>query len=127
MRTLTCFAIIISSLLLASTVHAHARLKASVPAKNSVLHEAPTSLTLQFNSSARMTSLTIQAKDGAPEKLVVESKKPATEFTVPLPKLAPGKYTVTWRVIATDNHVTSGQIPFTFALSENKSVENDSR
>ncbi len=125
MRTLACFVIFFSLLLLASAVHAHARLKASVPAKNSTLQEAPASLALLFNSSARMTSLTIQAEDGAAEKLAVGSRKPTTEFIVPLPKLTPGSYTVTWRVIASDNHVTSGKIPFTLIPSADKSSEND--
>ena len=39
----------------------------------------------------------------------------ATHLLVDVPKLAPGKYTVSWRVTSTDTHKTQGSYGFTVA------------
>lgn len=94
--------------------HAHTHLKATTPAANAVLAEPPTELTLQFSEPTRLTALSIQ-KEGASEKTAIQAlpKELAATLTVPLSALAPGKYTVSWRVIGKDNHVMSGDLSFT--------------
>jgi methionine-rich copper-binding protein CopC len=100
-------------LILSTAANAHTRLKASVPAEGSVVNAAPTSIVLTFSGAARVTALTIQKEGGAEQKLEPLPTAAAKEITVPVPKLAPGKYVVNWRVAGEDSHLMSGKLQFT--------------
>jgi copper resistance protein C len=100
---------------LSSIAFAHTHLKTSMPADKEVLAAAPSKIMLHFSAPTRLTALTIK-KDGdsAERKLGPLPKEAFAEFTVPLtPPPAPGKYTVTWRAMGSDNHVMSGDLHFT--------------
>lgn len=103
------------SFLMAQSASAHAHLEKSTPSENSVLTSAPTTLEMTFSEAARLTALSIQ-KDQDP-KLPIKNLPTAVEPTVrvALPALAPGAYTVSWRVVSPDGHVMSGSLHFTIA------------
>ncbi len=99
----------------AAAAEAHTHLKAATPADGSTVQSSPERITLTFSEAARVTALTIQ-KDGGPEqKLTPLPAESAAQVSVPAPKLAPGKYTVSWRVVSEDSHIMSGKLHFTVA------------
>ena len=99
-------------ILLAATAHAHAHLTAAVPADGSV-GKAPERIVLSFSEAARITVMTLQRGGEEPRKLTPLPSEMAARITVPLPKLSPGKYTLSWRVVGDDGHVVPGVLHFT--------------
>lgn len=92
---------------------AHAHLRGSNPANHSTLSQAPDHLRLQFNEPVRLTALSLEAGGGAPSKLGPLPTVAAAEFSIPLPALAPGGYTVRWRAASDDGHIMSDSLSFT--------------
>jgi methionine-rich copper-binding protein CopC len=92
---------------------AHAHLQASIPREGSTLGTAPAALVLQFSEAARLTALWIEKSGGEKQKLTPLPTEPQSRIAVPLPKLAPGDYVVSWRVLGSDGHVVPGKIRFT--------------
>lgn len=91
----------------------HAHLQASSPADHSTLAQAPDHLALRFNEPVHLTALGLQAGGAAAGKLGPLPAAVAREFSVPLPALAPGTYTVSWRAASDDGHIMSGTLTFT--------------
>jgi methionine-rich copper-binding protein CopC len=96
---------------LCAVAHAHAHLSASVPAEGSTV-EAPERIRLTFSEAARVTALTIQRQGGLEQKLSPLPATSAREVSLPAPSLAPGQYTLSWRVLSQDGHVMSGTVHF---------------
>ncbi|HEX4025013.1 MAG TPA: copper resistance CopC family protein [Steroidobacteraceae bacterium] len=95
---------------------AHARLQQAVPADGSVVGSAPGDLMLTFSERAHLTQLSIQ-RQGEPHarRIVALPADVSTHFTVALPALAPGLYTVSYRVVsADDGHISSGTLRFRY-------------
>ena len=99
-------------LILVATAHAHAHLTAAVPAEGST-GEAPEHIVLSFSEAARITALTLQREGEEPHKLSPLPAEVAARITVPVPRLSPGKYTLSWRVVGADGHVVPGVLHFT--------------
>jgi methionine-rich copper-binding protein CopC len=95
---------------------AHAKLQSSSPANNAHLTEAPKTLTLQFSEAAQLAVLKL-IKDGKELPMPLDkSAKPGQTFTLTLPALSPGNYTVQWSAVAADDgHVTKGAFVFSIA------------
>jgi methionine-rich copper-binding protein CopC len=97
----------------AATAMAHAHLQKSTPSEGSVLTSPPSSVVLSFSEAARVTAAWIQKDEEPKQKLAQLPEKPAAQVTIPVPALAAGRYTVSWRVVGDDGHVVPGQIHFT--------------
>jgi methionine-rich copper-binding protein CopC len=95
--------------------YGHSHLEKSTPADGSVLTTAPANIVLDFEHPVRVTALSIQKGDGQSEPVASVPETTGTKISVPAPKLAPGKYIVTWRAVSSDKHVMSGKIQFTVA------------
>jgi copper resistance protein C len=95
---------------------AHAKLQSSSPANNAHLTEAPKTLTLQFNEAAQLAVLKL-TRDGKEVPVPLDkSAKAGQTFTLTLPALSPGNYTVQWSAVAADDgHVTKGSFVFSIA------------
>jgi hypothetical protein len=92
---------------------AHAKLQSSTPADNSQLAAAPKALTLNFSESAQLAVLKLTTNGKDIPVTVDKTAKASQTFTLPLPALAPGKYTVQWSAVAADDgHVTKGSFVF---------------
>jgi len=100
---------------LAAVAQAHTHLKDATPAEGSTVKASPESITLTFSEAARLTALTIQKEGGEEQKVAQLPAESAAKITVPAPKLAPGKYIVSWRVVSGDSHIMSGKLHFTVA------------
>lgn len=105
----------VAACLIAGLAQAHARLERSTPADGSTLSAVPAALEMRFSEPARLTALWIQ-RDQQPRQ-ALKSLPAATEKTlrVVLPALAPGVYSVTWRVVSADGHIASGTVRFTIS------------
>jgi len=102
---------------LASVAQAHTHLKEAMPADGSTVKAAPEQIMLMFSEAAKVTALTIQKEGGEEQKLAPLPTTASAHVMVPAPKLAPGKYTVNYRVVSDDGHVMGGKVHFTIADS----------
>jgi hypothetical protein len=105
----------LAACLMTQLAQAHARLESSTPADGSTLSAVPAVLEMRFSEPARLTALWIQR--GREPRQAPKSLPTSTDRTlrVALPKLAPGVYNVTWRVVSADGHIASGAVRFTIA------------
>lgn len=102
----------IVALLIADGAQAHAHLRTSDPQEGAVLAPTTRSISLTFSESARITAVFLQKDQEAKQALDAPSTTGET-IGVALPALKPGAYTLTWRVLSTDDHhILSGQLHF---------------
>ena len=87
---------------------AHSVLKASTPAHESVMAEPPESLDLTFAKGMRLTALAL----GGETLDLPDQSGFGLDFSVPLPVLASGEHTVTWRGLSEDGHPMKGTFNF---------------
>lgn len=108
--------VLVAAALLALTAvaQAHTHLKEATPADKSVVNTAPSSVTLKFSEAAKVTALTLHKDGEADQKLTASPDTASPQVTAALPKLAPGKYAVNYRVVSGDGHIMTGQLSFTF-------------
>lgn len=111
------FAILACALMLgAGVASAHSGLKRAEPAVNSSLKRAPAEIRLQFTEQLEpaYSSVTVEDKDG--ERVDNDDARVdpanASLLRVSLKQLARGTYTVIWRVLSVDTHVTEGRYTF---------------
>jgi methionine-rich copper-binding protein CopC len=107
---------LVSGLALATfgvTASAHAHLQRASPADGSVVTTSPSRIVLNFSAAARLTVASIQKSDEPRQNLKALPATAARQISIPLPQLTPGSYSVTWRVVSEDGHVTSGTLRFT--------------
>ena len=98
--------------LAAVSAQAHAQLKGSTPKEGEELMQAPTTISLTFSESARITAIFIQKDQDAKRKLTAPSNA-GEQLSVSVPTLAPGSYTLSWRAASTDdNHIMAGELHF---------------
>jgi len=104
-----------TALLPAAPVFAHASLQDSDPAANSVLTEAPTSVSLDFDEEVEpsLSAINLYGADGA-EIEVGDTVTGAdgSIVKVDLPTLDDGLYAVVWQVTSDDGHVVDGAFSF---------------
>jgi methionine-rich copper-binding protein CopC len=113
-KTIIAFSLL--SVIAAAPCWAHAKLQNSTPADHAQLTEPPKSITLQFNESAKLAVLTLTTGGKEISIPVDKNAKPSLSFTIPLPGLMAGKYTVQWTAIAADDgHMTKGSFDFSIA------------
>jgi methionine-rich copper-binding protein CopC len=103
----------ICSVIVAAPSFSHAKLQNSSPAANAQLTEAPKVLTLKFSEAAHLAVLKL-VTDGKEIPVPIDPKAAASDtFSLTLPALAPGKYTVQWSAVAADDgHITKGSFAF---------------
>ncbi|MEV7632669.1 copper resistance CopC family protein [Microbacterium sp. NPDC089318] len=114
----------VATLAVAAPASAHDELVSSTPAAGAQLATAPTEVTLTFsnellsldeNSGTAMTVVDESGEDWVDGAPVVS----ADTVTVPLSGGMPdGAYAVTWQVVSSDGHPTSGEYSFSLASAE---------
>jgi methionine-rich copper-binding protein CopC len=96
------------------TAQAHSHLRSSLPAEGSTV-SPPKQVVLAFSEVSQLAALTVTRGTDPAIKVVPLPAQPAQQLTVPLPKLNAGAWTLGWRVIGDDGHVTHGTVHFTVA------------
>lgn len=99
----------------AGLAQAHAHLLSAIPADSTRIATLPEKLVLRFSEPARLTALWIEQQGGARHKVAALPTGSARQVAVPLPRLAPGTYVVSFRALSADGHVVPGHTRFTFA------------
>jgi copper resistance protein C len=98
---------------LGGQAHAHAFLEHAEPRVGATVQTAPAKLTLTFSQDIEPAFSSVKVTDakGRPvDKGDVQVQ--GALMQVALASLGPGDYTVTWRVVSVDTHVTEGDFVF---------------
>ncbi len=95
-------------------VMAHAILIDSTPAIRAIVPPGSIAFTLKYNSriDRARSRLTLIAPDKSQTRLAVGAEGPEDVMTTTM-EVKPGDYTMRWQVLATDGHITRGDVPFT--------------
>jgi methionine-rich copper-binding protein CopC len=103
------------SLLLGASAFAHAVLLESSPALKSSISGPDVPLRLRFNVrvDAARSRLTLVDPDGSLQTLEISRQDPPNVLSAQARGLRPGVYRLRWQVLASDGHITRGEIPFT--------------
>ena len=103
--------------LIPAAAYAHAIVLESSPRPGAVLARPPAQITLRFNSKIekRFTRLTLPTGNQPPAPVTAASDEPAApdRLVIPIRSLAPGDYTLRYRVLGVDGHITQGALRFT--------------
>jgi len=109
---LVCLALLLGS---APKALAHAILLRSTPAMHAVVHGPSLPILLHYNSriDARRCSLMLTNAAGKPLPVAMQTPASPAELDALAQGLMPGTYILHWQALATDGHITRGEIPFT--------------
>ncbi|HWC19777.1 MAG TPA: copper resistance CopC family protein [Terriglobales bacterium] len=93
---------------------AHAILFEATPARNSVVSGQSVAVRLRFNVriDAGRSRLALVYPGGSLHALQVKLQQPANVIAADASNLVPGQYDLKWQVLASDGHMTQGDIPF---------------
>jgi len=94
---------------------AHAVLLESNPPLKSAVSGPDVPIKLRFNVriDAVRSRLTLIRPDGSAQALKISKQTPADTLLAEATGLAAGAYRLRWQVLASDGHITRGEIPFT--------------
>ncbi len=107
--------VLVASMALPALASAHARLIHSEPAGEQVLPDSPRAVTLSFSEPIEDALGTIRVFDGAARRVDAgeTTRAGSSVLTTGLKgTLAPGTYTVSWRVASADGHPIDGAFVF---------------
>ena len=109
----------VASFLVVRTAEAHAVLVESNPALNGQVSGPDVSVQLRFNVriDASRSRLALLRSDGSTQSLELGKPTSADTLTSQAKGLSPGEYRLRWQVLASDGHLTRGEIPFTVTNS----------
>jgi len=108
-----------AALLIVAPAAAHAVLLESTPSLNSTVSGPDVPIKLRFNVriDTLRSRLTLIHPDGTAQTLEIGKQTPADTLSAEATGLAAGTYRLRWQVLASDGHITRGEIPFTVAPS----------
>jgi copper resistance protein C len=120
LRSALFFALLVISWIVpATSVYAHARLNRSTPAAGSEVKTAPQAVSIAFTqnvepafSAITVTDQTGQRVDKNDTARIGTDRKALRVSVTPL---KPGRYKVQWRVLSVDGHKTGGEFTFSVA------------
>ncbi|MEK9141241.1 MAG: copper resistance CopC family protein [Nitrospirota bacterium] len=101
----------------ATSAFAHSMLVKAEPPRRAVLTKSPTQVRLWFNEKIEGDYASLVVLDA--QKQPITDVKPTLapddqkSIVLPLPDLAPGKYSVKFRVLSVDGHVVDSTFDFT--------------
>jgi copper resistance protein C len=101
-------------MVLAHSAMAHAILLESSPSINGTVAGPTIPVKLRFNVRIdRIRSrLTLVKPDASTRSLAISKDAPADTLRSEAQDLNPGEYRIRWQVLASDGHITRGEIPF---------------
>lgn len=95
----------------------HTTLEASSPARDTMLDSSPSELRLTFNEriDPQLANVRLVADDGTAQPLgeLIRGDSAQEIVAAVTAPLAPGRYTVEWRVVGADGHPVDGDYAFT--------------
>ncbi len=117
LRTLSRFApaaVLTATLLTSQMALAHAVLVDSNPKSGDTIHGSSLQIDLKFNSRVDGSGSTVQlaTADGSVRTLELGTQTSPNEIVSHAEGLARGSYTLRWQALASDGHISRGQIAF---------------
>jgi len=117
-RTTIIKSLFLSAALLSPlAAQAHAILVKSQPAKDETVTEAPKQIDLWFNDPVRSEYKALAVIDSEGKRVdnhdVEQSLTNGANIYATVQSLAPGTYTVRYRVVSEDTHIVTGKFQFT--------------
>ena len=105
--------------LIARSAVAHAILLESSPSINTTVPGPAIPVKLRFNVriDATRSRLTLVKPDASTQSLAISRDAPVDTLASQAQGLASGEYRIRWQVLASDGHITRGEIPFAVAPS----------
>src|SRR5580700_5150648 len=93
---------------------AHAVLLSSTPQKNGAVSGPDITINLKYNSrvDGARSSLSLLKPDGTIERIGTPAQPAPDVLSATGHGLAKGSYILRWQVLATDGHITRGELPF---------------
>lgn len=93
---------------------AHAILLESSPSANAAVAGPSVPIKLRFNVriDATRSRLTLVKPDASTQSLAISKDASADTLASQAQALNPGEYRIRWQVLASDGHITRGEIPF---------------
>jgi methionine-rich copper-binding protein CopC len=93
---------------------AHAVLVSSTPQKNAAVSGPDITINLKYNSrvDGARSSLSLLKPDGTVERIGTPAQPAPDVLSATGHGLAKGTYVLRWQVLATDGHITRGEVPF---------------
>lgn len=103
------------SFLIVAAAIAHAVLLESIPVLKSSVAGPDVPLKLRFNVriDAARSRLTLIEPNGSSQTLEINGQDAPNTISAEAKGLRPGAYRLRWQVLASDGHITRGEIPFT--------------
>ena len=119
-RTVVAAASLMAALILFLNVRvaaAHAVLLEASPAANSSVRGPDVAMRLRYNVrvEAGRSRLSLLLPDKSVKPLIIGEQPSPDVLTAQATSLAPGEYRIRWQVLASDGHITRGEVPFTIA------------
>ncbi len=107
-------AFLLLGLLAPLPAHAHAILEESVPAQDGTVPAGTIGITLRYNSrlDKARSRMMLTRPDRSQTSLPIMQAGPPDVLTSSI-ELKPGAYSIRWSVLATDGHLTRGDVRFT--------------
>lgn len=98
-----------------SVLFAHAILMESTPKQNSTVNGPDVGITLRYNVriDGGRSRVELVAADGTKSDLKVDKQSKPDVLTCKASALKPGAYKIAWHVLASDGHMSKGEVPFT--------------
>jgi len=106
--------LVIVLMFVASLANAHAIVVSATPAQNAVVSGPNVPISLKFNSriDAKRSRLTLATAGAEPQNLQIVESAPEDSLVSEAKGLKTGAYILRWQVLASDGHITRGEVPF---------------
>jgi len=93
---------------------AHAVLLSSTPQRNGTVNGPDITINLKYNSrvDGARSSLSLLRPDGTVERISAATQSAPDLLSATGHGLAKGSYVLRWQVLASDGHITRGEVPF---------------
>lgn len=112
MNKLITLVFIFSLTLMSNSLFAHAKMVTSIPADNGSYHSQLEAIELNFNAPSRLIKLTLKLQGDKIPLDFKPSKQSKTAFSIALPKLEKGQYSLEWITLGSDGHKMKSKVSF---------------
>lgn len=100
------------SILFSSNLFAHAKILTSTPADNASYYKPLDTIELNFSNPSRLIKLSLKNQGQKIPLSFKPSAKANTHFSIPLPTLEKGQYSLEWITLGSDGHKMKSKISF---------------
>lgn len=104
--------LIVLSTLATTNVFAHTALSEAVPSDGAMIMQSPENLQLKFTEDVRLLKVAVMLGENEIDIEFEPSATASRQFSVTLPKLEHGHYSVAWSVMGADSHRVEGNLSF---------------